>query len=262
MNEKQKKLNKAALVMLGLGILGCFFLNTASLLPGIAFLAAAVTHLTMLWGLKKALQYSAIAAVIGYFAEYISINTGLVFGSYYYNCNNFAMIAGVPLMVPVGYIYLVFIGQSLCYAICPRLIKKQNILILAALTGFLLTLKDLGLDPIRSTVDQVWIWPKGGAVSGVPVHNFIGWFFVFAFITLAQKNILEKLSEAQKKLMVSSKALLVPFLIFAGLTFFAIISAFNLLGDQQVLASNSLIVTFFALTPFLLLAWFNLYKKD
>jgi hypothetical protein len=129
MNEKQKKLNKAALVMLGLGILGCFFLNTASLLPGIAFLAAAVTHLTMLWGLKKALQYSAIAAVIGCFAEYISINTGLVVGSYYYNCNNFAMIAGVPLMVPVGYIYLVFIGQSLCYAICSRLIKKQNILI-------------------------------------------------------------------------------------------------------------------------------------
>ena len=36
---------------------------------------------------------------------------------------------------------------------------------------------DLGIDPTRSTIQHGWIWEQGGGYFGVPLTNFLGWFF-------------------------------------------------------------------------------------
>ena len=37
---------------------------------------------------------------------------------------------------------------------------------------------DLGMDPMSSTVQQVWVWHHGGGYFGVPLSNFLGWYLV------------------------------------------------------------------------------------
>jgi putative membrane protein len=41
---------------------------------------------------------------------------------------------------------------------------------------------DFSMDPVWSTIEHAWIWVKGGAYFGVPVSNFLGWYFTFYVI--------------------------------------------------------------------------------
>src|SRR5437588_10189850 len=44
---------------------------------------------------------------------------------------------------------------------------------------------DLTLDPTASTIQHLWIWEQGGGYFGVPLTNYLGWFFtVFVFFQL------------------------------------------------------------------------------
>jgi len=36
---------------------------------------------------------------------------------------------------------------------------------------------DLSMDPTSSTIQHIWIWEQGGGYFGVPLTNFLGWFF-------------------------------------------------------------------------------------
>ncbi|MCZ8516874.1 carotenoid biosynthesis protein [Paenibacillus filicis] len=40
-------------------------------------------------------------------------------------------------------------------------------------------------DPKASTINHIWIWEQGGGYFGVPLTNFLGWFFtVYVFFQL------------------------------------------------------------------------------
>jgi len=44
---------------------------------------------------------------------------------------------------------------------------------------------DLGMDPTSSTIRHLWIWEQGGGYFGVPLTNYLGWFFtVYVFFQL------------------------------------------------------------------------------
>jgi phosphatidylglycerophosphate synthase len=44
---------------------------------------------------------------------------------------------------------------------------------------------DLGFDPTFSTIQHAWIWEQGGGYFGVPLTNYLGWFFtVYVFFQL------------------------------------------------------------------------------
>jgi uncharacterized membrane protein len=44
---------------------------------------------------------------------------------------------------------------------------------------------DLGFDPQASTIQHFWIWEQGGGYFGVPLTNYLGWFFtVYVFLQL------------------------------------------------------------------------------
>src|SRR5258708_17678046 len=41
---------------------------------------------------------------------------------------------------------------------------------------------DRGMDPTSSTIRHLWIWEQGGGYFGVPLTNYLGWFFtVYVF---------------------------------------------------------------------------------
>jgi len=44
---------------------------------------------------------------------------------------------------------------------------------------------DLTFDPRSSTIQHWWIWEQGGGYFGVPLTNYLGWFFtVYVFLQL------------------------------------------------------------------------------
>ena len=54
-------------------------------------------------------------------------------------------------------------------------LKSFGVAVLAAL---IMVTHDLSVDPTQATVRKLWIWEGGGAYFGVPLHNFVDWFFV------------------------------------------------------------------------------------
>jgi putative membrane protein len=44
---------------------------------------------------------------------------------------------------------------------------------------------DLSMDAIWSTLDRAWIWRNGGMFFGVPLSNFVGWYFTAFLFYLA-----------------------------------------------------------------------------
>jgi putative membrane protein len=51
--------------------------------------------------------------------------------------------------------------------------------------SFMMVAWDLGMDPTSSTIRHLWIWQQGGGYFGVPLTNYLGWFFtVYVFFQL------------------------------------------------------------------------------
>jgi len=262
MFKNAKSFNLWALILLTLGFIAHIVLPTHLFISNLLFLAAAATHSYMIWGGKRTASYIILAMLIGYSAEFIGINTGVVFGSYYYNPNNPLMIFGVPLFIPVAYGYLVYAGNLLCVAISKRFLIKSNLWLLAALSGFILTLKDVVTDPIHSTIHSEWIWRMGGSYFGVPIHNFIGWFFVYAIMTLVTVSLSWHLKGLSTKIKIDKILLRFPVLLFSTVIFLGMLSCFVQPEKYKDIASVGAFMSVFAVGPYILLAWFNTFKKE
>jgi putative membrane protein len=53
------------------------------------------------------------------------------------------------------------------------------------IASFLMVMWDLTFDPRASTIQHMWIWEQGGGYFGVPLTNYLGWFFtVYVFLQL------------------------------------------------------------------------------
>ncbi|MDF2691161.1 MAG: hypothetical protein K0S29_1016 [Gammaproteobacteria bacterium] len=257
-------LNIAALVLLALGVVAHFALPQILYLPGLCFFIAVLLHSYMVWGLWRTGVYVAGAMIIGFIAEALGVNTGgWLFGVYYYNPAHalyHPAILSVPLYIPVVYSYLLYAGNFVCIAISRNLLKRSNILVLALLSGIILTLKDLATDPLRSTVDQAWIWTNGGSYFGVPVHNFIGWTAVFTIMTLIVVSITWMVKGYNQTVIISKNTLYFPVLLLLAVVLFGFIGGLQAPAAYSALGCVSAFISVICLAPFFILAWFNSFK--
>lgn len=225
-------------------------------------LLAVLFHGSYLLGKWQIVVYVIIAMIIGYFAEFIGINTFLIFGAYHYNpAASTDMLFGVSLSVPVMYPVLAYAINLLCVGLCEALLIKKNIWLLALLTGTFAMTKDLVTDPLQSTVAQVWIWNNGGAYFGIPVHNFIGWFCVFVVITLIAVALTWN-NTLSEKIKTNKKLLTFPIALFFTTVLYGIVSAITVPENFRGLGNVSLLIAIFILTPYILLALFNIFKRN
>jgi uncharacterized membrane protein len=254
--------NPLLLTLLGLGVLAHYLLTSAPYVADALFFLGVIIHSTKIWGLARTLIYIITAMCLGYLAEFIGINTGLVFGVYHYNTTNPGMIFGVPYFIPIQYAYLLYAGNMVCIAICGELMRRHHVWMLAILTGVILTLKDLSTDPIKSTVEQIWIWNNGGAYFGEPVHNFVGWFFLFATLTLAATTLAWHRGNMSANVKLSRETFYFPLLLLSAVVIFSISLALSVPDSFSGLGSVSLLVILLGTTPYLLLGWFNVRNGD
>ncbi|QQS43400.1 carotenoid biosynthesis protein [Candidatus Roizmanbacteria bacterium] len=118
---------------------------------------------------KRAFLTLTSLSVASLTIESFAIKTGFPYGAFYYQDSLGPKILGLaPLAVPLGWIPLVLGSYAL--------VRRLRIPFTYVNTAVLLVLLDMVIDP-GSFALGIWIWRTPGAFYGVPLQNFVGWFF-------------------------------------------------------------------------------------
>ncbi len=104
---------------------------------------------------------------IGFIAELIGVQTGILFGEYQYNNNLGFKLADVPLIIGFNWAML-SIGA---YFIVARFFENSFIKITIA--SLLMVAFDFLMEPVAIHLD-FWSWKTGE----IPFYNYITWFLV------------------------------------------------------------------------------------
>jgi uncharacterized membrane protein len=134
------------------------------------------------------LTFLVICLVVSNLLENISILTGFPFGHYYYTDVLGPKLFLVPLLIGPSYVatgYLAWVLGTVLIGDIDRTSSPFTTFAVPFIASFAMVAWDLGFDPTASTISQIWIWEQGGGYLGVPLSNFLGWFFtVYVFFQL------------------------------------------------------------------------------
>lgn len=141
--------------------------------------------------------------VLGFFIEVVGVNTGILFGSYFYGDALGPKILGTPLMIGVNWLFLSYTS----IAISERLSKRFLIQIILAPS--LMLLYDIVLENIAPLMDM-WYWNDDLFLFfPAPLKNFIAWWIIALLFTMIMK-----LSKINTKNMLAALVFVSQFLFF------------------------------------------------
>jgi putative membrane protein len=150
----------------------------AHVLPAALF---AFVHGRLRYGTRGILVFFFICLAVGNAFENLSIATGFPFGRYHFTDVMGPKVLQVPVLLGMAYIGIGYVSWTLAAII----LGKHAILATAAVSAFLMVAWDLATEPVWATVVRGWIWHDGGPYFGVPLTNFLGWYFtVFVIYAL------------------------------------------------------------------------------
>lgn len=225
----------------------------------LVMLATAVCFLFSLFhagqrlGLWPALSLLALCFVISLLFESLGVATGWVYGPYHYTDLLGPKFLGlVPYIIPLAWFMMMYASFVIAQVLIPAYKNRfVHLLVCAAVAGVVMTAWDLMMDPLMVAGGH-WVWEIQGAYFGIPVHNYIGWWLT-TFVTVACFLLLwpRQQREAQP-----AEPLPATWDRWAYLSY--LITA---LGNGTAAAviglSGPAMVGFFAMLPWLLLAWWK-----
>jgi putative membrane protein len=125
---------------------------------------------------KNSLVFFLSIFILGFLLEVVGVKTGKIFGVYHYGNSLGIKLAGVPLLIGLNWVMLIYCSIS---AADRFPVAGQFKLLLAAL---FLVVFDLAMEPVAPFMDM-WHWPLGIA----PLQNYVAWFFTsLIFITIGK----------------------------------------------------------------------------
>ncbi len=158
----------------------------------------------------RAILLALRVCAIGWAVEWVGSHSGLPFGSYRYPEQPLTLL-GVPLLVPLGWWAMSVAALSLARG-------------RAWLAGLLMVGWDLGLEPLM-THYRVWTWSGGSSYYGVPLLNFVSWWWVGSLLCLLITWLAPRLKEREfawtyrlETLFLPAGLLLLGFYLAAALT--------------------------------------------
>lgn len=140
----------------------------------------ALLHGSMRYGVGGIAAFAVICLVISNILENISILTGFPFGRYYYTDGLGIKLFAVPILIGPAYFstgYLSFTIGNILADFADRSLTGVKMFLLPLIAAFVMVMWDLVMDPSSSTIGRLWIWQNGGGYFGVPLSNYLGWFF-------------------------------------------------------------------------------------
>lgn len=237
---KNKKVNFLFINLFFLSVIIFYFLT---LLKGkglqgffmIAFFTLAIFFFT-LWhsfnkfGSTNASIFLILAGLVSFVAEVIGINFGYSFGRYFYSDLLGIKIFGVPLLVSLMWIAIIYIAYQVTEHITnfrftggtPFIVRLWLSFWSAILTALIVVAWDLSLDPIAVKLGW-WTWLGRRDYFGVPLGNFMGWIFISFIVVFLYKLFFEK-----EKSQEETSFDYVPAISYAFLSFLTILMALNI----------------------------------
>ncbi|MDG6922368.1 MAG: carotenoid biosynthesis protein [Nitrososphaerota archaeon] len=130
-------------------------------------------------GVKKALTFIAVTALVGFAAEVLGTSTGFPFGQYYYTDFLGPKILGVPEVVPLVWFVISYLTLSIAYGAfsATNKLNRRALTTLALFCAFGAVAWDFLIDPMFSSYGY-WVWtgqfvdlPK---LYGIPLTKYGG----------------------------------------------------------------------------------------
>lgn len=151
-------------------------------------LAFALLHGAVRYRWSGILILLVLCLVVSNVLENTSILTGFPFGHYYYTSGLGPKLFLVPLLIGPAYFGTGYLAWVLATVLVGEVRPQGSWLTTCAvpfIASFMMVAWDLGMDPTSSTIRHSWIWEQGGGYFGVPLTNYLGWFFtVYVFFQL------------------------------------------------------------------------------
>jgi uncharacterized membrane protein len=177
------------------------------------YLVLAITRM----GWRRTLLFTAVAYSLAFLCEFSSIHTGFPFGLYHYipeTRDRELWIAGVPFMDSLSFTFLSYISFELAILLrSPLKVSSRDVQLIKVdgirsswattfLAGLMMMYLDIVIDPValqgeRWFLGKIYFYPYGGPYFGVPIANFLGWFFtcvVIIRVFLALENLITNMS--------------------------------------------------------------------
>jgi uncharacterized membrane protein len=213
------------------------------LLPGMPIVLTifpfifALLHGTLTYRLRDILVFLGLTLVVSNILENLSILTGFPFGHYHYTNYLGPKLFLVPVLIGLAYFGMGYLSWMLARLILGKISNGKSrhaIYTVPLLASFLMVSWDLTFDPLASTVSGAWIWEQGGSYFGVPLTNFIGWYFtvyifyqLFALYLKSQEKVYAQLKPE------ASRAYWLQAVFMYGITGLStVLSIFSGLADQ------------------------------
>ena len=247
-------------------------LSTIALRPYVFIFLASYLFIAIInFGLRTTILFTVLTYAVALGCEWSSVHNGFPFGLYHYieaTRGREIWVAGVPLMDSLSFTFLSFVSYSVALlASSPlyrrgfdlrildtwKLRRSPRVWLMAAT---FMTMIDLVVDPLsvlgeRWFLGKIFWYDPPGPHFGVPISNYLGWFFVAA-VTVAIFQLLDaRLNRgASKPLGVApgfpSRALL-GLALYVGIVGFGITMLFRIGAAEIAWASLFIFVPFLAL---------------
>lgn len=148
---------------------------------------------------KDFVRYLIFLFTAGFAVEMLGVQTGKIFGSYYYGYALGYKLKHVPVIIGLNWVMLTLATQSIA-------LKFSNKLyISAALGAILMVALDILIEPVASKY-QFWHWQN----NEIPLQNFVAWF-VISFFFQGVGSVMK----FEKENKMASFILVLQFIFFA-----------------------------------------------
>src|SRR5579875_3908381 len=247
-------------------------IGTITLRPYVfVFLTSYLFIAIVNFGLLTTALFTTLTYGVALACEWSSVHNGFPFGLYHYipaTAGRELWVWGVPFMDSVSFTFLSFASYTVALLVTapivwqgwdPRLMdtrrlrRSPRVWLLAAL---FMVMGDMVVDPLsvlgdRWFLGRIFWYDPPGPHFGVPISNYVGWFFVAAVSVRIFQWLEGRLRRPGVKPLgvmpgIPSRALLGPAL-YGGIVVFAITMLFRIGAQQIAWASVFIFVPFAAM---------------
>jgi uncharacterized membrane protein len=216
-------------------------------LSNLCLFFTALIHCIKFYGIKNTIALFILSWVISNFFETLSIAVGFPFGNYHYTDSLGVKFLNVPIIIMPAYYSMGYISWVIAHILVGQYSRKLEgiqIFFTPFIASFVMVMWDVVMDPIMSTLDKNWIWEEGGSYHGVPITNYLGWFFVvFIFLQVFAIIILKTYKEATK-LSTKKSFWVIPALGYAIMWLRYILTALMKETHNEIYSSMGLVSVF------------------
>jgi putative membrane protein len=176
----------AAAVVVGPDAFPGMFTSSLVLLLSILIpLCFGLLHGAIRYGITGIAVFLLVTLAVSNVMEDASVLTGFPFGHYHYTDVLGSKLFLVPILIGPAYFGTIYLCWMLATILLRTDARRDALATLAVpvVAAFMVVGWDACIDPGHATIEHLWIWENGGGHFGVPLTNFLGWYFT-AYVIL------------------------------------------------------------------------------